>query len=50
MSRNNKNSPWPKALVAITGLAIVGGLAYFLHDSQILWGILLIMWLITYVD
>lgn len=50
MSKNSNYSQWPKALVAIAGMAIVGSLAYFLHDAEVLWGILLIIWLVSYVD
>lgn len=50
MSQSRNNSPWPKAIVAISGLAIIGSVAFFLHDTQVLWGILLVIWLVSYVD
>jgi hypothetical protein len=48
--QNNYSKQWPKAFVAIFGTAFISAAAYFLHEPQIMWSMLALIWLISYFD
>ena len=48
MSQNNSPSQWPKAFVAMSGLFIIGATAYALKDADVMWSLLLLIWLLDW--
>lgn len=49
MTQNSKNE-WPKAFTMILGTASISAAAYFLHEPQVMWSMLLLIWLVSYFD
>lgn len=50
MAQENKNSEWPKAVVATIGTIAVIGSAYLLKEPQLLWGFVGVIWLTSFFD
>lgn len=48
--KNNNYSEWPKAFVAILGTASIATGAYYLHEPNIFWAMLLLIWIISFFD
>lgn len=44
------NSEWPKAFVAILGTASISAAAYLLNEPNVMWSMLLLIWILSYFD
>jgi hypothetical protein len=43
----NRENKWPKAVVAVFGILGVCTAAYFMHNANVLWALLLVYWIAT---
>ena len=50
MSQNNSSSQWPKAFVAVLGMAAISAGAYLTKEPQIMWAMLPLLWIVNQFD
>lgn len=50
MSQDNKSNQWPKAFATIFGIAAISSVAYFLKEPQVMWSLILLLFLVERFD
>lgn len=48
--QNNYPSQWPKAFVVVFGTAALGATSYFLKEPQIMFGMIPLLWMVSWFD
>ena len=46
----NQNSQWPKAIVAVLGTAAISAASYFLKEPDVMWSMILLLFLVNSFD
>lgn len=46
----NQNNQWPKAIVAVLGTVAISATAYFLKEPDVMWSMILLLFLVNSFD